>query len=74
MVEIAFIGTGLMGQGMAGRLLAAGHSLRVHNRTMAKTEALVAAGATAAATPADAARNADAVFAMLADDGASREV
>ncbi len=74
MAEIAFIGTGLMGQGMAGRLLSAGHSLRVYNRTSAKTDTLVAAGAVRAGSPAEAAEGADAVFAMLADDDASREV
>ena len=74
MATIAFIGTGLMGEGMASRLLGAGHTLRVYNRTAAKTKALVAAGASAAASPAEAAKGADAVFAMLADDDASREV
>lgn len=74
MAEIAFIGTGLMGHGMAGRLIEAGHAVRVYNRTAAKTEALVEAGARAAASPAEAADGADAVFAMLSDDTASRQV
>ena len=36
MARIAFMGLGKMGLGMAGRLLAAGHELRVYNRTASK--------------------------------------
>jgi 3-hydroxyisobutyrate dehydrogenase len=63
-----------MGGGMAGRLLAAGHEVTVWNRTEAKASALLAAGARWASTPAKAAAGADAAFAMLADDAASRSV
>ena len=63
-----------MGSGMASRLLAAGHDLRVYNRTAEKMQPLVEAGATACASPAEAAAGADAVFAMLADDAASKVV
>jgi len=74
MAKIAFLGTGLMGIGMAGRLLDAGHDLKVYNRTAEKTRPLVERGAILAVTPREAAEGADAVFAMVADDGASEDV
>ncbi|HVU16871.1 MAG TPA: NAD(P)-dependent oxidoreductase [Candidatus Didemnitutus sp.] len=43
--SIAFIGTGVMGRSMAGHLQAAGHKLHVHNRTRAKAQSLLDAGA-----------------------------
>ncbi len=42
---VGFIGTGVMGASMAGHLLEAGYRLRVHNRTRAKAEELLAKGA-----------------------------
>ena len=48
---IAFIGTGVMGKSMAGHLLTAGYPLRVYNRTRAKAEELLRAGAAWADTP-----------------------
>src|SRR5689334_7317329 len=74
MKRISFLGLGIMGAAMARRLLDNGFELTVWNRNAARADALVTAGATRAATPADAARNADAVIAMLADDAASRVV
>ena len=62
-----------MGSGMAHRLLGAGFPVTVYNRTASRTQPLAAAGATVASTPREAARNADVVIAMLADDRASRE-
>lgn len=59
-MHIAWIGTGVMGRSMAGHLLDAGHTLRVHNRTKAKAEPLLAGGASWADSPAEAAANADA--------------
>ena len=49
--QIAFLGTGIMGFGMARNLLKAGYRVTVYNRTGAKTEPLVAAGASRAASP-----------------------
>ncbi|WP_079144124.1 NAD(P)-dependent oxidoreductase [Streptomyces luteocolor] len=72
--KIAFLGLGHMGEPMARQLLAAGHPLTVWNRTAAKAEALVEAGATAAATPAEAVRDADVVITMLAGPDAVRAV
>lgn len=69
-MKIGFVGLGPMGRGMARRLLDAGHSLSVHNRTAARADPLVEAGARRADTPADAARDAELVFSMLADDAA----
>ncbi|MCZ6523453.1 MAG: NAD(P)-binding domain-containing protein, partial [Alphaproteobacteria bacterium] len=54
MARVAFIGTGIMGSEMARRLLAAGHELRVYNRTAAKVRTLIGAGAAPAASPAAA--------------------
>lgn len=59
---------------MAARLLAAGHSLTVWNRTAEKAQGLVERGAVFAKSPADAAGAADVVFTMLADPGALRDV
>lgn len=74
MSTVAVIGLGAMGRRIAGRLLDAGHDVVVWNRTPAKAEPLVARGATAAASPADAARRAEAVLTMVADPGALRAV
>src|SRR5687767_15433677 len=65
--RLAFIGTGIMGAPMAGHLLAAGHPLAVHTRTRAKADDLLRRGATWAASPADAARDADVVFVNVPD-------
>jgi len=74
MADVGFIGLGRMGRGMAGRLLGAGHRVRVFNRTRARAAELEAAGALVAASPAEACAGADAVFAMTADDRSSRAV
>jgi 3-hydroxyisobutyrate dehydrogenase-like beta-hydroxyacid dehydrogenase len=55
---------------MAGRVLAAGHDLTVWNRTAARTQPLVADGARAASSPAEAAGAAEIVITMLADPAA----
>ena len=45
-MKIAWIGTGVMGNSMAGHLIDAGHELFVFNRTKSKTDNLVRRGAT----------------------------
>ena len=50
-MRIGFIGLGIMGSRMAANFLAKGHQLVVHNRTRARAEALLAAGATWADSP-----------------------
>ena len=72
--RIAFCGLGAMGAPMAARLLDAGHELRVWNRTPGKAAALVDAGATEAASPAEAAAGADVFVTMLADPAAVDQV
>jgi len=63
-----------MGVGMARNLMRASHTITVYNRTRAKAEAFGKEGAAVANTPAEAAREAEAVFTMLADDTAVEEV
>jgi 3-hydroxyisobutyrate dehydrogenase len=65
--KVAFIGLGIMGGAMAGRLLDAGNLLTVHTRTMSKAAALIDRGAKSAATPAQAAAGADFVFICVTD-------
>jgi 3-hydroxyisobutyrate dehydrogenase len=74
MTTVAFIGLGAMGSRMAQNLIAAGHKLRVYNRDRAKTKALADKGATVCATPAEAAKGAEFVVSIVADDGATRAV
>jgi 3-hydroxyisobutyrate dehydrogenase len=74
MAQVAFIGLGRMGHGMAGRYLDAGFTVAVWNRSKAKADDLIARGARWASSPADAADGADAIVAMVADDAASRAV
>lgn len=72
-MDIAFVGTGLMGAPMAGRLLDAGHSLTVYNRTTSKTDPLVERGARRAAGVKDALEAHDVAILMLSDGSACRE-
>ena len=66
-MDIGFIGLGHMGSGIAGKLLSAGHHMRVWNRSPEPVQRLAAQVATAAETPAQA-LDADVVFSMLASD------
>jgi 3-hydroxyisobutyrate dehydrogenase len=63
--RIGWIGTGVMGRSMAGHLIAAGYSLSVMNRSPEKTQSLVDAGASPAASAAEVTRNSDVVFTMV---------
>ena len=72
MANVAFIGLGKMGIGMASRLLDAGHQVSVYNRTAGKAQSVVSRGARLASSPKDACVKADAVFSMVSDDVASR--
>jgi 3-hydroxyisobutyrate dehydrogenase-like beta-hydroxyacid dehydrogenase len=72
--SVAVIGLGAMGARIAGRILAAGHHLIVWNRTAARMEPLLRLGATAASSPAEAASQAEAVFTMVSDPPALRDV
>ncbi|HYH36932.1 MAG TPA: NAD(P)-dependent oxidoreductase [Azospirillum sp.] len=73
--RVAFLGLGVMGFPMAGHLAKAGHAVTVFNRTPAKAEAWVARhGGASAATPAEAAKDADFVFLCVGNDDDVRQV
>jgi 3-hydroxyisobutyrate dehydrogenase len=71
MASIAFIGIGVMGAPMVRHLTAAGHDVTVYNRTRGKAEAT---GLPVAATPAEAARDRDAVVTCVGNDDDLRAV
>ena len=73
-MKIGFIGMGTMGAPMALNLLNAGHEVTVHNRTREKEEAVAEKGATRAATPREAAENADVVIVNVSDTPDVEEV
>ena len=64
-MKIAFVGTGVMGQGMVANLLKAGHEVRVYTRTKAKADGLLALGAKWASSPAESAHGADIAISMV---------
>ncbi|WP_274459852.1 NAD(P)-dependent oxidoreductase [Gemella haemolysans] len=64
-MKIAWIGTGVMGESMAGHLMDAGHELFVYNRTKSKTDNLVSRGATLLNEVKDAPKFADIVFTIV---------
>jgi 3-hydroxyisobutyrate dehydrogenase len=72
--RVALIGLGIMGSGMAGRLLSAGFPLAIYNRSRDKAAPFESAGAVLAASPREAASRAEVVISMVADDVASRAV
>jgi 3-hydroxyisobutyrate dehydrogenase len=72
--NIALLGLGLMGSGMAGHLLDAGYPLTIWNRTPGKAQALQARGARLAKSPREAAAGAAVVISMLADVPVCRDV
>jgi 3-hydroxyisobutyrate dehydrogenase len=74
MATIGFIGIGLMGLPLCRRLLAAGHSLTVWNRSPDKCASLAESGAAVAATPAALAAAVDIVMLCVADTAAVQEV
>jgi 3-hydroxyisobutyrate dehydrogenase-like beta-hydroxyacid dehydrogenase len=73
-MRVGFIGLGRMGQGMAHRLVAAGHDVAVFDARPAAAEPLVAAGARAAASIADLCAGREVVVTMLVEDQALRDV
>ena len=64
-MKIAFVGTGVMGQGMVANLLKAGHEVTVYTRTQAKADGLLALGAKWASSPAESVRGADIAISMV---------
>ncbi len=76
MAKVAWLGLGVMGYPMAGHLkIRGGHDVVVYNRTAAKAEKWKKQfGGDVAATPAEAARGCDAVFACVGNDDDLRSV
>lgn len=75
MAKVSFIGLGVMGAPMAGHLAAAGHEVTVYNRTAEKAAAWLGRyKGRSAATPAQAADGADAVFTCVGADHDLEEV
>ena len=72
--QIGFIGLGIMGKPMAKNLIKAGFELQVHSRSNGPVKELVALGAKEAGTPAECAKNMDAVVTMLPDGPDSESV
>ena len=72
--SVTFLGLGIMGGGMAHRLLANDFPLTVYNRDREKSKPFASAGAHIAGTPREAASGAQIVISMVANDDASRGV
>jgi 3-hydroxyisobutyrate dehydrogenase len=73
-IRVTFLGLGAMGSRMATSMLKAGYQVTVWNRSAGPAQLLKNQGAIVAATPREAAQNADFVFSMVRDDVASRNV
>jgi len=73
-MKIAFLGTGLMGEPMAFRLLKANYSLHVFNRTISKTERLKKHQAKVFTSPEEALKEPSVIITMLTDYNAIAEV
>ncbi len=66
-MNLGFIGLGIMGRPMALHLVRAGHRLRVSARRPEAMAPLTEAGASAFASPAEAARGSDVIFTIVSD-------
>jgi 3-hydroxyisobutyrate dehydrogenase-like beta-hydroxyacid dehydrogenase len=73
-MKVGFVGLGRMGQGMARRLLDAGHTLTVFDQFPAQATTLGAAGAHVAASVAELAARSDVVVTMLVEDATIAQV
>ena len=67
MLNVGYIGLGLMGKSITRNILKAGFRVVVHNRSRGAVEELVAEGAVAASSPKEVAEQVDAVFTNLPD-------
>jgi 3-hydroxyisobutyrate dehydrogenase len=65
--NLGFVGLGIMGGGVARRLLAAGHTVAGYNRSPEKAAPLVELGLIRMETPREVAEAADVVFSMVTD-------
>lgn len=73
-LKLGFVGLGLMGTAMAARLVKAGYSLVVYNRTKSKGESLLTAGARWGDNPAKVAQQSDVVFSMVSTSDVLKEI
>jgi len=73
-MEISLLGCGLLGTAIGERLLASGYPIHVWNRRPERTQALAAAGAQLASSPADAVAAGDLVITVLSDGPVTAEV
>ena len=64
-MRVGWIGTGVMGSSMCGHLLAAGHEVRVYNRTRDRPTPLVEAGAVWCDSPAEVAAGSEVTFSIV---------
>jgi 3-hydroxyisobutyrate dehydrogenase-like beta-hydroxyacid dehydrogenase len=67
---IGFIGTGLMGRGMARNLIRKGHTVKIYNRTRTKADEVAEIGGKVVSSPAEATAGSEVVVTMLADPAA----
>ena len=74
MAELGYVGLGVMGGSVSRRLLEAGHTVTVWNRTREKAEPLLAAGARWADSPREAAERSEIVFTMVTNTDAVKAV
>src|SRR3954469_9809300 len=74
MAELGYVGLGVMGSSVVRRLLAAGHTVHVWNRTREKAEPLLEVGAQWADSPREVAERAEIVFTMVTNTAAVRAV
>jgi 3-hydroxyisobutyrate dehydrogenase-like beta-hydroxyacid dehydrogenase len=74
MAKIGFIGLGIMGSGMVGNLVKAGHDVTVWNRSDSKYKAIEKIGAKTVADPTQLLAGADFLMYCLADDAAVKAV
>ena len=72
--SVAILGLGIMGSGMANRLLSENFPLAVYNRNREKCVPFASAGAFVADSPREAASRSQIILSMVADDVASREI
>src|ERR1700688_2306028 len=73
-MKVGFIGLGNMGSPMSQRLIHAGYSVTVYNRSNAKEEALKLMGAAVASSPQTLVEKSDVIIIMVTDDRAVREI
>jgi 3-hydroxyisobutyrate dehydrogenase len=72
--KVAILGLGIMGSGMANRLLSANFPLTVYNRNREKCIPFASAGAFVAVSPREATSRSEIILSMVGDDAASRDV